>query len=68
MYASVHRQVSERLMHTLRHLIVDRRIRRHLCTPLTECPLFRRDQKLPTYPFVSAVLSHVPAFDKAYRV
>jgi hypothetical protein len=68
MYAPVYDPVPERFVDKLGYLIVNRRIRSHFPTPLIACPIFRSEQKLPTYPLAPVVLNYIPALDKAYRM
>ena len=45
MHTAVHHLIPQRLMHTLRDLIVDPSIRRHFSAPLASCPALCHGQK-----------------------
>jgi len=65
MYAPIYHNVPKGFVYTLGYLVINRSIRRHLCTPLSARPRFCCEQKLSTYPLPPALLIYVPAFDKA---
>ena len=67
MHAAIHHLVSKRLMHALRHIIVNPGVRCHLNAPLVACPVFCRGQESPAYTPVSMILSNVPTLDIANR-
>src|SRR5207253_5544597 len=59
-YAALHNLKSQRLVHSLRYLVMDRRIRSHLDTSLAARPIFRSSQEFRSNPLLPPVLRDVP--------